>query len=81
MGTANAQSVNGDSECAVRELGLRRIVKARSQPVAGIRKFTVPELNYDSSDYIELIAWQNTEITEPPLIVNLSDALITDMVR
>jgi hypothetical protein len=70
-----------DERKHIRELGLRRILKARSQRVAGIRKFTVPKLNYDSSDYFELIDWHHTEITEPPLIVDLSDAVITDFVK
>jgi len=70
-----------DERKHVRELGLRRILKARSQTVAGIRKFTVSELNFDSSDYIELIDWQNTDITEPPLIADLADSVITDLVK
>jgi hypothetical protein len=69
-----------DERKHVRELGLRRILKARSTRVAGIRKFTVPALNYDSSDYLELIDWQNTNLTEPPLITDLSDAVIKDLV-
>jgi hypothetical protein len=55
-----------DERKHVRELGLRRILKARSTRVVGIRKFTVPALNYDVSNYIYLIDWQNTDITEPP---------------
>jgi hypothetical protein len=70
-----------DERKHVRELGLRSILRARSQRVAGIRQFTVPELNYDSSDYIDLIDWQNTNITEPPLTADLSDAVIVDMVK
>jgi len=70
-----------DERKHVRELGLRKILKARSQRIAGIRQFTVPELNYDSSDYINLIDWQNTDITEPPLMVDFSDAVITDLVK
>ena len=58
----------------VPELGLRRIFKARSTRVAGISKFTVPTIS------IELIDWQNTNLTEPPLITDLSDAVIKDLV-
>ena len=64
-----------DERQHVRELGLCRILKARSQRVAGIRQFSVPDLNYNSADYIDLIDWQNTDITEPPLMVALSDAV------
>jgi hypothetical protein len=55
-----------DERKHVRELGLRRILKARSTRVVGIIKCTVPALNYDVSNYIYLIDWQNTDITEPP---------------
>ena len=65
----------------VLELGLRRILKARSQRVAGVRKFAVPALNYDSSDYIEMIDWQTTHIIEPPLIFEVSDTVIMDSVK
>ena len=70
-----------DERKHIRELGLRRILKARSDRVAGIRKFTIPELNFNSSDYIELIDWQRTAITEPPLIMDISDAVVADLVK
>ena len=70
-----------DDRIHVRKLGLRRILKARSQRVAGVRKFTVPALNYDSSDYIEMIDWQTTHITVPSLIFEVSDTVIMDWVK
>jgi len=70
-----------DEKIHVRELGLRRILKARSQQPVGVRKFTVPALNYDSANYIEMIDWQSIALTEPPLIANVPDSLIIDMVR
>ena len=70
-----------DERKHVRELGLRRILKARSQRTAGVRKFTVPLLNFDSSDYIDMIDWQSTEITEPPLIADVPDTVIVDFVK
>ena len=70
-----------DERKHIRELGLRRILKARSNPVVGIRKFTIPDLNFNSSDYIELIDWHTTAITEPPLIVDVSDAVVADLVK
>ena len=70
-----------DDRIHVRKLGLSRILKARSQRVAGVRKFAVPALNYDSSDYIEMINWQTTHITEPPLIFEVSDTVIMDWVK
>ena len=70
-----------DDRIHVRKLGLSRILKARSQRVAGVRKFAVPALNYDSSDYIEMIDWQTTRITEPSLIFKVSDTVIMDSVK
>ena len=62
-------------------MGLCRILKAQSQRAAGVRKFTVPPLNYDSSDYIDMIKWQSADLTEPPLITNVSDYVIMDLIK
>ena len=37
-------------------------------------EFVVPKLNLDSNEYFELINWQDTEITEPPLTVDVPEA-------
>ena len=46
----------------IMELGLRRIIKARSMTPSEnwttIRKFIVPELNFNANDYSEIIDWQ-----------------------
>ena len=47
--------------------------------VAGIMKFTIPDLNIISSDYIELIDWRKKTITQPPLIMKVSDAVVADL--
>jgi hypothetical protein len=67
-----------DEQKHIRELGLRRILKARSQCIAGssVRIFTIPEINYDAEDYTQLINWKLGHITEPPLTVNISDDVI-----
>ena len=70
-----------DERVHVRQLGLCRIVKAQSQRAAGVRKFTVRPLNYDCSDYIEMINWQSADCTEPPLIADVSDYVITDLIK
>jgi hypothetical protein len=71
-----------DEKKHVHELGLRRILKARSQCIAGssIRIFTIPEINFDAEDYTQLINWQLGHITEPPLTVNISDDVIITFV-
>lgn len=71
-----------DDRNHIRELGLRRILKARRQRMAGtpIRIFTVPVINYEAKDYTELINWQSCNVTEPPSTVNISDVDITAFV-
>ena len=72
-----------DERKHIRELGLRRILKARTELTARIpvRVFTVPEINYNAEDYTELINWQSCNVTEPPLTVNISDVDITAFVK
>ena len=68
----------------IRELGLRRILKARSEHNSvriPVRVFTVPEINFNAEDYTELINWQSCNVTEPPLTVNISDVDITAFVK
>jgi hypothetical protein len=69
-----------DERKHIRELGLRRIMKARSIRNPGVRKFVIPKLNYDSEEYYDLIDWQTTMITEPPLTVDISDSDIQQFV-
>ena len=64
-----------DERKHIRELGLRRIMRARAsqQQGHGIRVFEVPPLNFEGTDYFELIDWQLCIITEPLVLRSLSD--------
>ena len=64
--------INDDREY-VRELGWRRIKKARHHKNENIRIFNIPEINMEANDYIEMIDWQNIELHEPPATTQLSD--------
>ena len=55
----------------VRELGVRRILRARSESY-GIRHFVTVSINFEAHDYIDLIDWQATPVTEPPILRHLS---------
>ena len=68
-----------DDRKYIRELGLRRKLKARSQKY-GIRQFVIPKLNFGANDYIDLIDWQNVNISEPPLLADISENEIKDLV-
>jgi len=64
-----------DERKHIRELGLRRIVRARArkQPGRGVRVFEVPPLNFEANEYFELIDWHLCTIREPPALRSLSD--------
>jgi hypothetical protein len=68
-----------DEKKIIRELAFRRILKARSQKIAGIRKFKIPFFNFEASDYTEIIFWQESQVTEPPLTANLSAETLRSM--
>src|ERR1043165_7789381 len=50
--------------------GMRRILRARSEGY-GLRKFSIPTLNFNAQSCIDLIDWQLTDVTEPPLFANV----------
>lgn len=64
-----------DESKSVRELGYRRLLKIRRQVKdKSIRFFTIPKINFSATDFVELIDWQSCELTEPPLLRNISNA-------
>lgn len=63
-----------DEKKNIRELGYRRILKARGEANKDqLRQFAVPTLNFEAEEYYELINWQKISITEPPLTAGISD--------
>jgi len=54
----------------IRELGWRRILKARRRS-NGIRQFKSPLLSFVNTDYVSMIDWQENDITEPLLCKKL----------
>lgn len=67
-------SMISDERQNIRELGLRRILKARLEKSSILREFRVPKLQFDASEYFDLIDWKNTGVTEPPLTMNVTEA-------
>ena len=63
-----------DERQNIRELGLRRILKAQLEKSSTLSEFKIPKLNFDAGEYFDLIDWQDTAITEPPQTVNVSEA-------
>lgn len=72
-----------DERVKVRELGLRRILKARSEATScrDIRIFKLPNFNFDAKDYIDMIPWQECTVTEPPILSGLCDDELKDYIR
>ena len=64
-----------DERAHIRELGLRRIIKARavSSKKNLIRTFKPPKLNFQAKEYYEIIDWTTTAIYPPPLLQRVSD--------
>lgn len=66
----------GDERPHIRELGWRRIKRARcdsSESNKDIRKFQIPKINSNCEDYVNLINWADVIISEPPITRGLSD--------
>lgn len=63
-----------DERKHIRELGFRRILKARqSVETNGIRVFKPPKINFEAKDYTEIIDWQSCSLTPPPLLQKVTD--------
>src|SRR6218665_3506865 len=59
----------------IRELGLRRVMKARAAHHSGqIRRFKVPaKLNFDAVEYFDMIDWTVSPIYEPLVLKAMTD--------
>ncbi|KAK5643395.1 hypothetical protein RI129_007240 [Pyrocoelia pectoralis] len=72
-----------DTRQTIRELALRRIMKARQERKlqTKIRQFVVPTINFEAKDYIDLIDWSNITVTEPPVTKFLTDTEIQNFIE
>lgn len=61
-----------DARISVRKMGMEKILQARALARNQLRKFTLPILNFNAKDYYEIITWDEIELTEPPILSNLS---------
>ena len=41
---------------------------------SNVRKFVIPKINFDATTYAELIDWESSKLTEPPLTLSLTEA-------
>lgn len=72
-----------DERQHIRELGYRRILKARHEaPVEGhIRPFKLSTINFQATDYTELIDWTNCKLTPPPLLSSMTTEYISTLLN
>ena len=69
-------SLLADESSIIRELGLRRVKRAREDKLTqknGVRKFIIPKINLDANSATELVDWTNSPRTEPPLLTGIED--------
>lgn len=75
-------SMINDAEGSTRELGWRRIKKARAEDKGKtVRTFRIPKLNFSATRYIDMINWIEEKVTEPPLTRGISDAELDFMIE
>lgn len=77
-----------DERKHIRELAARKVKAARessaslsSSSSGEIRKFTIPQLNFEASDYYELVNWVDNPRQEPPITCILSDYDIQEAIK
>ncbi len=69
-----------DDEQHIRSNAVQLLLEARKKEVSGIRKYEIPALNFEARSYHELISWDDTEISFPPVLQKFSDEELNQMV-
>ncbi|CAH1100767.1 unnamed protein product [Psylliodes chrysocephalus] len=70
-----------DERVHIRELGIRRILKARQTPTR-LRTFRVPKINFEAQDYTKTIHWSECNVTEPPpLTKQINDQVLEQAIE
>ncbi|GBM41951.1 hypothetical protein AVEN_112111-1 [Araneus ventricosus] len=72
-----------DKRDHIRELGFRRIIKARNLASRrkSIRHFQPPKINFLVTDHIEMIHWNTTTLSPPPLLRRFTNQEICSKVQ
>lgn len=67
-----------DDNLETRIEALRLIKSCRSKPETDVRRFNVPKINFEATEYTEMIEWD--VVTEPPIIKNIPNKGLEDLV-
>ena len=71
-----------DRDC-IRELAARRILQARARnsEEQTIQLFESPKINFEAEDYIDMIAWNEVKMLEPPLTQSVESADLLECIK
>ena len=69
-----------DDRPSIRELGFRRILKARSLEETRQRTFKMPQIN-PAKEYHLMINWQTCRVTEPPFTKRYESETLVEMMK
>ncbi len=69
-----------DDEQHIRSNAVKLLLEARKKEVSSIRKYEIPALNFEVRSYHELISWDDTELSFPPVLQKFSDEELNQMV-
>lgn len=63
-----------DERKEIRELGYKRILEAKNKKKGSkeVRTFIPPAINFDATDYVDVIQWNNCILSPPPILENLT---------
>ena len=69
-----------DDSSIIRELSVRRILKAREKKVTRARKFQLPKINFEATTYYSMINWQECQLEEPPITKKFSNQCLVETI-
>ena len=73
-----------DNDLQIRNLAIQQISKARqnsSNFEGQVRPYIKPNVNFEATNYTELIDWEKETITEPPICKDLALDQLNEFVR
>ena len=59
-----------DGRKHIQQLGWRRVLNSRESKSSNLRDFHLNELNFNATEYYEMISWHDCETSEPSLIMD-----------
>lgn len=62
--------------------GVRKIREIRCRKAdIGIRKFTVPEINFNAKTWPEILIWDSPNMSEPPLSLRMTERDLINVIK